>query len=116
MLEFNFNNFIVDYTGGYKMINMEKMFSVLQAFASSEESKKLLRYVDEIEEYIDSDFSEEEYGESIAQIRDLIVRTNESLWRVYFREPADKEEMEELDKQVFTAKKIGDVPEALRTE
>jgi len=79
------------------MTDMEKMYSVLQAFSSSEESKKLLQYLDEIEEYIDRDFSEEEYGESIAHLRDLVVSTNESLWRVYFREPVNKERLEEVE-------------------
>lgn len=73
------------------MSDMEKMFSVLQAFRASENARKYLRYLDEIEEFIDDEFSESEYSDTIEQLRNFIVETNEALWRTYFREPADKE-------------------------
>lgn len=73
------------------MSDMEKMFSVLKAFRASENARKYLRYLDEIEEFIDDEFSESEYIDTIEQLRNFIVETNESLWYTYFREPADKE-------------------------
>lgn len=73
------------------MTDMEKMFSVLQAFRASENTRKYLRYLDEIEEFIDDEFSESEYSDTIEQLRNFIVETNEAIWRTHFREPADKE-------------------------
>lgn len=73
------------------MSDMEKMFSVLQAFRASDDCRKYLRYLDEIREFVDGEFSEDEYGEVFGLMRKLILETNESLWRIYFREPADNE-------------------------
>lgn len=78
------------------MTDMEKMFSVLQAFRASENARKYLRYLDEIEEFIDDEFSESEYSDTIEQLRNFIVETNEALWRTYFREPADKEKCKDF--------------------
>lgn len=73
------------------MSDMEKMFSVLQAFRASEDTHKYLRYLEEIEEFISGDVDEEKASEAISEVREMVLRTNEVLWRMYFRDPANKE-------------------------
>ena len=87
------------------MNDMEKMMNVLEAFRSSENCRKLLRYVDEIEEYIDDVIEEGAYEDELQAVRDLILRTNEFNWHHYFKEPSRA-----LYKQVqvITAETAGD--------
>lgn len=73
------------------MSDMEKMLSVLQAFRASEDARKYLRYLEEIEEFINGDVDEEQASEAISEVREMVLRTNEALWRTYFRDPANKE-------------------------
>lgn len=70
------------------MNDMEKMMNVMEAFRSSENCHKLLRYVDEIEEYIDDVIEEGAYEDELQTVRDLILRTNEFNWHHYFKEPS----------------------------
>jgi len=73
------------------MSDMEKMFYVLQAFRASENTRKYLRYLEEIEEFISGELDEENAQEAISEVREMVLRTNEALWCTYFRNPADKE-------------------------
>ena len=89
------------------MNDMEKMMNVMEAFRSSETCRKLLKYLDEVEEYIDDVIEESVYELKLQAVRDLIIRTNEFNWHHYFKEPSrilnnQKPQLSELDKEVFS--------------
>lgn len=91
------------------MNDMEKMMNVLEAFRSSENCRKLLRYVDEIEEYIDDVIEEGAYEDELQAVRDLIIRTNEFNWHHYFKEPSKVlDKVAAIDKEVFSKRCYGD--------
>ncbi len=89
------------------MNDMEKMMSVLEAYRSSEKCRKLLSYLDEIEDYIDDVIEEGTYEDELQMVRDYIIQTNEFNWHHYFKEPV-KQAVDAIDKEIFTKRCYGD--------